>query len=327
MARGRRRRTPIHSSIKEALGYDATDDDAVVLSDWEERKRRVCKPCWELKYCPYGPLVEQSPTLPTLRADAVAHNAYLRGALETGLTGSIEVLTPQRRMEYERWLADEELLLRQEVFEIRDKQNIAELETLDDDEQKLQAFVGPLPPIHIYRTAFDQPTETPVEEHFSLDTWKQIQRSVIRRKELYSKALRTGSIDERKPLDPVRRLLFEKWVGDFASENHPEMIPEEFFECECNVFAHICPVYFAAEALTESGEPRRIGRHKLSFSTMMRIVRRDDYRCQHCKKKLQDDEVEFDHIIPVSKGGSSEEHNIRLTCFDCNRDKSDDYQP
>lgn len=80
MARGRRRRAPIHSSIKEALGYDATDDDAVVRSDLEERKRRVCKPCWELKYCPYGPLVEQSPTLPTLRADAAEHNAYLRGS-------------------------------------------------------------------------------------------------------------------------------------------------------------------------------------------------------------------------------------------------------
>jgi 5-methylcytosine-specific restriction endonuclease McrA len=70
-----------------------------------------------------------------------------------------------------------------------------------------------------------------------------------------------------------------------------------------------------------------MGRRPIPFATMMRIVRRDDYRCQHCKKKLRDDEVEFDHIIPVSKGGSSEEHNLRLTCFKCNRDKSDDYVP
>jgi 5-methylcytosine-specific restriction endonuclease McrA len=79
--------------------------------------------------------------------------------------------------------------------------------------------------------------------------------------------------------------------------------------------------------MTETGEERRMGRRRLSFAKMMRIVRRDDYRCQHCQKQLQDNEVEFDHIIPVSKGGSSEEHNIRLTCFDCNRDKSDDYIP
>ncbi len=79
--------------------------------------------------------------------------------------------------------------------------------------------------------------------------------------------------------------------------------------------------------MTETEEERRIGRGHLGFAKMMRIVRRDDYRCQHCQKKLQDNEVEFDHIIPVSKGGSSEEHNIRLTCFDCNRDKSDEYVP
>ena len=27
--------------------------------NWEVRVKAVCKPCWELKYCPYGPLVEE----------------------------------------------------------------------------------------------------------------------------------------------------------------------------------------------------------------------------------------------------------------------------
>jgi hypothetical protein len=29
--------------------------------EWKRRIEHVCKPCWELKYCPYGPLVEQFP--------------------------------------------------------------------------------------------------------------------------------------------------------------------------------------------------------------------------------------------------------------------------
>ena len=29
--------------------------------DWNNRINRVCKPCWELKYCPYGILVEDFP--------------------------------------------------------------------------------------------------------------------------------------------------------------------------------------------------------------------------------------------------------------------------
>jgi hypothetical protein len=32
--------------------------------DWRHRVKAVCKPCWELKYCPYGPLVETFPLRP-----------------------------------------------------------------------------------------------------------------------------------------------------------------------------------------------------------------------------------------------------------------------
>ena len=92
----------------------------------------------------------------------------------------------------------------------------------------------------------------------------------------------------------------------------------------CTVFGHVCPVVFAAEWFSETDEERRTGRY-IPFKTKIRVVRRDNYTCQHCSKHLLDNEVEFDHIIPVAKGGSSEEHNIRLTCHDCNADKSDKY--
>ena len=26
--------------------------------DWNKRVKAICKPCWEIKYCPYGSLVE-----------------------------------------------------------------------------------------------------------------------------------------------------------------------------------------------------------------------------------------------------------------------------
>lgn len=35
--------------------------DALSEKGWKKRREYVCKPCWELKYCPYGPLVEQFP--------------------------------------------------------------------------------------------------------------------------------------------------------------------------------------------------------------------------------------------------------------------------
>jgi hypothetical protein len=35
------------------------------LEEWAKRTKHVCKPCWELKYCPYGPLVEDFPLYST----------------------------------------------------------------------------------------------------------------------------------------------------------------------------------------------------------------------------------------------------------------------
>ena len=71
---------PIHPAIKEALGYEKEISDRSLLTDWNKRLEEICKPCWELKYCPYGPLVEQFPLLPVLRGDAQEHHNYLKPA-------------------------------------------------------------------------------------------------------------------------------------------------------------------------------------------------------------------------------------------------------
>lgn len=49
------------------------------------------------------------------------------------------------------------------------------------------------------------------------------------------------------------------------------------------------------------------------------VWRRDQGRCVKCESR---DKLEFDHIIPVSKGGSNTARNVELLCQDCNRRKS-----
>ena len=83
---------------------------------------------------------------------------------------------------------------------------------------------------------------------------------------------------------------------------------------------HICPIYFVSQPFTETKNTRKNGR-EISFVTKSRVARRDNYICQICGKPLKETEIEFDHIIPISKGGSSEESNIRVTCIKCNREK------
>jgi hypothetical protein len=282
----RRSKTPIHHSIKAALGYSIAESDDALLQDWRERKTRVCKPCWELKYCPYGPLVEQSPILPAPREGVVEHINYYKKCLSEGTVGNADKLSDERRALYEEWILDEQILLSQAVTTYSQRKRLEQASSNEDKSDQIEAWFGELPPIHIYRTAFDLVERAYSEGDFDADTWTIILQIVDEQKKFYRAALDSGIDDNRQPLETARRTWFERQVEEFNAEDYPETVPETFEEAACNVFGHICPVFFAAEALTETEETRRIGRRPIPFASMMRIVRRDDYRCQHCKKSI-----------------------------------------
>ena len=61
-------------------------------------------------------------------------------------------------------------------------------------------------------------------------------------------------------------------------------------------------------------------REAISEEVRIFVWRRDAGRCVQCGSQ---ERLEFDHVIPVSKGGSNTERNIQLLCEICNRKKSD----
>lgn len=51
------------------------------------------------------------------------------------------------------------------------------------------------------------------------------------------------------------------------------------------------------------------------------ILQRDDYTCYICELPVVPSDVEFDHIVPLSRGGAHEESNIAVVHALCNKHK------
>ena len=61
-------------------------------------------------------------------------------------------------------------------------------------------------------------------------------------------------------------------------------------------------------------------RHSIPSDIRKIVFKRDNGKCVKCGS---DKEIQYDHIIPVSKGGATSVENIEILCQDCNRSKSD----
>lgn len=59
-------------------------------------------------------------------------------------------------------------------------------------------------------------------------------------------------------------------------------------------------------------------RESIPSQVKMYVWQRDQGRCVQCGSN---EKLEYDHIIPVSKGGSNTDRNLQLLCERCNRSK------
>lgn len=77
---------------------------------------------------------------------------------------------------------------------------------------------------------------------------------------------------------------------------------------------------------SEREAPPRVARgerDKMSSALRFKILKRDGYRCQICGAPASEKGIrlEVDHKIAISQGGKTEEANLWVLCFDCNRGK------
>jgi HNH endonuclease len=172
----------------------------------------ACKPCWELKYCPYGPLVEFFPLHPE-----------------------------------------------------------------EDDIDKIREGQSEL--IEVLREGLENPEKE----------WPHL----------------------------VEKLMY------FRPDNWEYILQFDVDLLACREFGHVCPVFFMQEGFTETRETRRSGRY-IPREIMLQVVRRDNSHCRACGVFLNDKDLRFDHVIPVSRGGPTSVDNLRLLCDPCNQRKSNE---
>lgn len=76
----------------------------------------------------------------------------------------------------------------------------------------------------------------------------------------------------------------------------------------------------SAHALMKGEENGRSVRAPIPTEVVRAVVERDGRRCVQCGS---DEELQFDHILPVSLGGATSAQNLQILCGPCNRAKSD----
>jgi hypothetical protein len=112
-------------------------------------------------------------------------------------------------------------------------------------------------------------------------------------------------------LRKLRKAAFEMEI-DFYRTVNPE--PMVVLRCkECAIYQEL------ATGNIETTKEKHRSRH-ITEQVKNAVWRRDEGKCVQCGSN---ESLEFDHIIPHSKGGANTKRNIQLLCESCNRKKSD----
>ena len=61
----------------------------------------------------------------------------------------------------------------------------------------------------------------------------------------------------------------------------------------------------------------KIPPRKVKF-TRRNVYKRDGNKCQYCGKKFKSEDLNLDHVIPVSRGGKNSWYNVVCSCVSCN---------
>jgi hypothetical protein len=103
-------------------------------------------------------------------------------------------------------------------------------------------------------------------------------------------------------------------VKGFYSDDEIKLLILEDFDKERRYFEKL-----NAKFNQPVNENTTYERPRIPENVRIEVWRRESGKCARCGSR---EKLEYDHIVPVSKGGSNTARNIELLCEKCNRSKS-----
>ena len=103
-------------------------------------------------------------------------------------------------------------------------------------------------------------------------------------------------------------------VTGFYNDEESKLLILEEFDKERQFFEKL-QLKFGTNSQSEASSSRP----RIPENVRIEVWRRDGGKCARCDSRTN---LEYDHIVPISKGGSNTARNIELLCEKCNRSKS-----
>ena len=133
-----------------------------------------------------------------------------------------------------------------------------------------------------------------------LDDYEFVQLEDAERWHLMGIWLLASRMNNRIPRDPA-------WVAQRISSTEPvdlDRLEQLGFIAECSESTTEAQVTWSSRYVSDE--------------LRSKVLRRDEHRCTSCKST---ENLEIDHVLPISQGGSSECDNLQVLCRSCNRKK------
>jgi len=134
-----------------------------------------------------------------------------------------------------------------------------------------------------------------------------------------------GTFDGHSIIDTFDGHTYWWWKGAVYETEEQDLEPDEVAallgERENKKRARIAKakdLEVMREGSTSAKSRSQLVRKPIPEEVRHAIWRRDEGRCAECDSQ---ENLEFDHIIPLAMGGSNSERNLQLLCEDCNRRK------